>query len=76
MSAIPSIQGNSAAVQPQAIQKRQPAPAAPAETATQEAQESFAVTRTEAGQGDAQAIRKLAQSQAPAPKPGSVNLLA
>ena len=61
--AMSPIQGVSAAVQ--AATKAQ---TAKTESATQEAQETVAITQAEARKGDQQAIRKLARLQASEPQ--------
>ena len=85
--AMSGIQGVSAATTPPAALTRPPAPkaqTAAAETASQEASESASVTKSEAAQGNQQAIRRLAASAPPAntqkaeavPTKGGINLTA
>ena len=62
MSAIQSIQSGANSAAAAAVQ-RQAAPRPAPASAAQEAQESTAVTRAEAGRGDQQASRKLAVLQ-------------
>ena len=82
MSSIQPVQNAAVAAASAARVQSAPKPTAGQDSPAQEAQETLAATRTQAAQGDPQAIRKLARIEAanaapPAAAPArGVNLLA